>query len=90
MVKLVNHDVIEMLFCETLQVSRAAERLNGSAQNIDLTVPGLPHVETDTGARSNAQESLCRLFKNFFSVRDKQHAPRTLLLRIESGEPCFA
>ena len=86
-VKLINDDVIEVLRRKAGQVRGPAQGLNGSAQDVNLHITHLPHVEAHPGTRANPQKSLCRLIQNFFTMGHKQHAASAHLLGIKGSQP---
>ena len=87
MVKLVDHDVVEVLRREPLEMLSAAERLHRSAEHVDFSVAAASHVVADTGARPDAHERRRCLGEDLFAMGHKQNATGTELGGIERSEP---
>ena len=90
MVKLVDHDIVEMLGRESLQVLRPGQSLHGGAKHVDLGIMTLPHVEADACLGPDADEGLRRLTQDLLAMGHEEDPTGTHARRIEGREPCLA
>ena len=75
--KLVDHDVVEVLRCKALEVCGPCQRLDGGAQHVHLGVVTLTHVEPDPALGSDPNEGLRRLVQDLFAMCHEENAART-------------
>jgi hypothetical protein len=89
-VEFVDHDVIEVVRREALEVGALAQCLHRRAEHVDLGVADCAHVEADAGLGADAREGVRGLAQDLLAVGDEQHASGAHVFGVEGREPGLA
>jgi hypothetical protein len=90
-VKFVDHQVVEVLRREALQMHGARQRLHRRAEHVDIGCRGCGRCSSPRDLRGRMRTKVCRrLAEDLLPVRNEQDAARTHVHGIEGGQPGLA
>ena len=90
MMEFIDHDVVEGIARESLEVARPTQRLDRGKDDVGLRLTLVAVVEAKARGRAYAPEGRQRLRENLFTMGDEEHAPERLVLAVKGSKPGLA